>query len=40
VDGVTRIESFATDGLFDPARIAEVFRTTEDGVARTVGRDT
>lgn len=32
-----RIEAFAEGGLFAPARIAEVLRTTKDEVARTVG---
>lgn len=32
-----RIEAFAEGGLFMPARIAEVLRTTKDEVARTVG---
>ncbi|WP_299847830.1 antitoxin Xre/MbcA/ParS toxin-binding domain-containing protein [uncultured Paracoccus sp.] len=32
-----QIESFAEDGLFAPARIAEILRTTKDEVARTVG---
>lgn len=31
------IEAFAEGGLFAPARIAEVLRTTKDEVARTVG---
>lgn len=31
------IESFAEGGLFAPARIASVLRTTKDEVARTVG---
>jgi len=32
-----RIEALADGGLFAPARIAEVLRTTKDEVARTVG---
>lgn len=31
------IESFAENGVFAPARIAAVLRTTKDEVARTVG---
>jgi hypothetical protein len=31
------IEAFAEGGLFAPARIAEILRTTKDEVARTVG---
>jgi hypothetical protein len=31
------LEAFAEGGLFAPARIAEVLRTTKDEVARTVG---
>ena len=36
-----QIESFAEGGLFAPARIAEILRTTKDEVARTdgLGRD-
>jgi len=37
VENAVRIESFAEGGLFAPARIAEVLRTTKDEVARTVG---
>ena len=32
-----RIDFFAEGGVFVPARIAEVLRTTRDEVARTVG---
>lgn len=32
-----RLTVFAEGGLFAPARIAEVLRTTKDEVARTVG---
>lgn len=32
-----QIEAFAEGGLFAPARIAEILRTTKDEVARTVG---
>jgi hypothetical protein len=31
------IDAFAEGGLFAPARIAEVLRTTKDEVARTIG---
>ena len=34
---IMQIESFAEGGLFAPARIAEILRTTKDEVARTVG---
>jgi hypothetical protein len=37
VEVAMHIESFAENGVFAPARIAAVLRTTKDEVARTVG---
>jgi hypothetical protein len=37
VERMMHLETFAEHGLFAPARIAEVLRTTQDEVARTVG---
>jgi hypothetical protein len=37
VETVMHLESFAENGVFAPARIAAVLRTTKDEVARTVG---
>jgi hypothetical protein len=34
---IMQIEAFAENGVFAPARIAAVLRTTKDEVARTVG---
>jgi len=37
MEGEMRLEIFAEGGQFAPGRIAEVLRTTQDEVARTVG---